>query len=85
MVSSANEGMKNLQGIIIIIIDLVLTNNNKETCRLMDFAVPTEHRVNMDEREKLISMRVTVMPIIVDAHGTVAKDFEKRLEEWKIR
>ena len=32
--------------------DLVLINKNERTCQLVDFAVPTDHRVKLKENEK---------------------------------
>ena len=32
--------------------DLVIINKKKRTCRIVDFAVPADHRVNLKENEK---------------------------------
>ena len=32
--------------------DLVIVNRNKRTCRIVDFAVPADHRVKLIENEK---------------------------------
>ena len=60
----------------------------------MDFAVPVVHRVKIKESEKrdqyfdlarklrkLWNMRVTVMPIVIGALGTVPKELVRGLEE----
>ena len=75
----------------------MLINKKKRTCYLMDFAAPADHRVKMKENEKideyfdlirelkmLWNMKVTVIPIVVGALGTVPKCPEKRRCEVKI-
>ena len=60
----------------------------------MEFAVPADHRVKLKEKEKndkyldltrelkkLLNMKVTVIPIVIGALGTVTK----RLEDLEIR
>ena len=60
----------------------------------MDFAVPAEHRVKNKESDKwdkyldlawelrkLWNMRVTVIPIVIDALGTFLKGLERKLIE----
>ena len=64
----------------------------------MNFAVPTEHRVKLKESEKkdkyldltweykkLWNMKVTIIPIIIGALGTVTEGLLKRLEDLEIR
>ena len=66
----------------------------------MDFAVPADHRVKQKESEKrdklldfarelekktqLRIMSVTVIPIVIDALGTVPKGLVRGLEELEI-
>ena len=63
--------------------DFILINK-KRICHLMDFAIPVDHRVKIKENKsrdkyldlarelkKLWNMKVTVVPIVVDALGTV--------------
>ena len=63
----------------------------------MDFAVPADHRVKLKENEKkdkyldlarelkkLWNMKVTVIPIIIGAHGTVTKGLIQGLEDLEI-
>ena len=78
--------------------DLVIVNKKQRTCRIGDFAVATDHRVNLKEGEKrdkypdiarelkkLWNMKVTVIPIVIGALGTVIKGLVKGLEELEIR
>ncbi len=65
----------------------------------MDFAVPADHRVKLKESEKkdkdldlarelkkkLWNMKVTIIPIIICALGTVTKGLIKGLEDLEIR
>ena len=64
----------------------------------MDFVVPAEHRVKLKEGEindkyvdlprnlkKQWNMRVTIIPIVIDALGTVTKELVKGLEDLEIR
>ena len=63
----------------------------------MDFAIPTDHTVknqrkrkrdkNLDfdrELRKLWNITVTVIPIMIDALGTVPKGLERELSELDI-
>ena len=63
----------------------------------MDFAVPGDHRVKLKESEKkywdfvrdffkkMWNMKVTVIPILIGALGTVTKGLIQRLEDLEIR
>ena len=77
-------------------LDLIIINNNnkKITCRIVDFAVPADHRVKLKEREKkdkyldfarelkkLRNMLVTFIPIVFSSLGTVPKGLIKGLED----
>ena len=69
--------------------DLVIINKKKKKkkkCRIEDFAFPSDHRVKVKENEnkdeyldlawklkKLWNMKVTVIPIVIGAFGTVTK------------
>ena len=55
----------------------------KRICRIVDFAVPADHRVKLKESEKkdkyqdlareLTKQRQTIIPIVIGALGTVTK------------
>ena len=61
---------------------------------MVDFAVPAYHRINLKECEKrdkyfdlarelkkLWNMKVTIIPIVIGAFGTVTKGLLKGLED----
>ena len=63
----------------------------------MDFAVLADHRIKRKEREKkdkyldlarelknLWNMKVTIIPILISALGTVNKGLLKRLEDLEV-
>ena len=64
----------------------------------MDFAVPADHRVKLKENKKkdkyldlakelkkLWNMKVTIIPIVIGAFGTVTKGLLKGMKYLKIR
>ena len=66
--------------------DLLIINKKKRTCKIVDFAVPADHRIKLKEYEKkdkyldlarelknLCNMQVTIIPIVIGAFGTVTK------------
>ena len=66
--------------------DLIIINKNKRTCKIVDFAVPADHRIKLKECEKkdkyldlarelkkLWNMKVAIIPIVIGAFGTVTK------------
>ena len=75
-------------------------NNNqqkKRTCKIVDFAVLADHRINLKECEKkdkyldlawelkkLWNMHVTIIPIVIGVFGTVTKWLLKGVEDLKV-
>ena len=70
----------------------------KRTCKFVNFAVPADHRIKLKESEKkdkyldlarelktLWNMKVSIIPILIGALGTVIKELLKGLEDLKIR
>ena len=66
----------------------------KKICKIVDFAVPADHRIKLKECEnrdkyldlarelkKLWNMKVTIIPIVIGAFGTVSKGLFKGLED----
>ena len=66
--------------------DLIIINKRKRICKIVDFAVPAEHRIKLKECEKkdkyldlarelkkLWNMKVTIVPIVIGALGTIIK------------
>ena len=77
--------------------DLVIINKKKRTCRIVDFAVPADHRVKLKESKKmdkyfnlarelkkLWNMKVTIIPIVIGVSGTVTKGLVQGLEDLEI-
>ena len=77
--------------------DLIILNKKERTCIIKDFAVPADHRIKLKECEKkdkyldlamelneLWSMKVTILPIVIGALGTVIKGLVQGLEYMKI-
>ena len=66
------------------------------TCKIMDFALPADHRIKLKESEKkdkyldlarelkkLWNMKVTVIPTVIDAFVTVTKGLFKELGDLR--
>ena len=62
----------------------------KRTCKIVDFTVPADHQVKLKESEKkdkyldlarelkkVMNMKVTIIPIVIGALGTVTKGLLK--------
>ena len=77
--------------------DLIIINKRKRICKIIDFAVQADHRVNLKEGEKkdkyldlarelkkLWNMKVTIVPIVIGALSTVTKGLLKGLEDMKV-
>ena len=79
--------------------DLIIINNKKKKriCKIVDFADPADHRINLKEREKkdkylelarelkkLWNMKVTIVPIVIGALGTITKGLFKGLEDLEV-
>ena len=74
--------------------DLIIINQKKRTCKIVDFAVPADHRIKLKECEKkdkyldlamelkkLWNTKGTIIPIVIGAFGTVTKGLLKGLED----
>ena len=78
--------------------DLIIINKKKKKiCRIVDFAVPVDHRIKLKDCEKrdkyldlarelkkLWNMKVTIIPIVISAFGTVTKGLLKGLEDMEV-
>ena len=77
--------------------DLIIINKRKRICKIIDFAVPADHRIKLKECEKKDkyldfarelkkkwNMNVTIVPIVIDAFGTVTKGLFKGLENLEV-
>ena len=69
----------------------------KRICKIVDFAVPADHRINLKESEKkdkyldlaselkkLWNMKVTIVPIVIGTLGTITKGLLKGLEDLEV-
>ena len=69
----------------------------KKICKIVDFAVPADHRIKLKECEKrdkyldlaremkkLWNVKVTIIPIVIGAFGTVNKGILKGLEDLEV-
>ena len=69
----------------------------KKICKIVDFAVPADHRIKLKECEKrdkyldlawelkkLWNMKVTITPIVIGAFGTVTKGLLKGVEDLEV-
>ena len=69
----------------------------KKICKIVDFAVPADHRIKLKEcekrdkyfdltreLEKLWNMKVTIIPIVIGAFGMVTKELLKGLEDLEV-
>ena len=77
--------------------DLIIINKKKRNCKTVDFDVPADHWINLKEcakkdknidlaRElkKLWNMKLTIVPIVIGAFGTISKELLKGLEELEV-
>ena len=66
----------------------------KRICKIVDFAVPADHRIRLKECEKkdkyldlarelkkLWNMKVTIVPIVIGAFRTITKGLFQRQED----
>ena len=69
----------------------------KRNCKIVDFAVPADHRIKLKECEKKDkyldldrklkkrwNMKVTIIPIVIGAFSTVTKVLLKGLEDLEV-
>ena len=74
--------------------DLVVVDKKKRTCKIIDFAVPGDSRIEEKEKEKIEkyqylrrelqkiwNMRVNIIPLVVGSLGAIPKQFGNRLKE----
>ena len=77
--------------------DLIIITKKKRIWKIVDFAIPTDHRINLKEcakkdkyldlaRElkKLLNMKVTIVPIVIGAFGTITKRLLKGPEDLEV-
>ena len=78
--------------------DLIIINKKKKRiCKIVNFTVPADHRIKLKECEKKNkyldlarglkkkwNMKVTIIPIVTGAVGTVSKGLLKGLDDLKV-
>ena len=77
--------------------NLIIINKKRIICKIVDFAVPADYRINPKEcakkdkyfdlaRElkKLWNMKVMIVPIVIDAFGTITKGLLKGREDLEV-
>ena len=77
--------------------DLIIINKKKRIFKIVNFAVPADHRIKLKECEKKDkylnharelkkkwNMKVTIIQIVIGAFGTVTKGLLKGLEDLKV-
>ena len=77
---------------------IIKKKRKKETRKIVGFSVPADRRVKLKESEKkdkyvdlarelkkLCNMKVTIIPIVIGALGTVNKGLVQGLEDLEIR
>ena len=76
---------------------IIITKKRERIRKIVDFAVPADHRINLKKSEKkdkyfdlareltnLWNMKVTIVPIVIGALGTVTKGLLKGLEDLEV-
>ena len=74
--------------------DLVVVDKKRRTCKIIDFAVPGDSRIEEKEKEKIEkyqdlrrelqkiwNVRVKIIPLVVGSLGSIPKQFGNRLKE----
>ena len=77
--------------------DLIIINKKKRICKIVDFAVPADRRIKLKEWEnednyldlarelkKIWNMKVSIVPIVIGAFGTVNEGLLKGLEDLEV-
>ena len=77
--------------------DLIIINKKKRICKIVDFSVLADHRINLkqcekkdkylnlaNELKKLWNMKATIVPIVIRALGTITKGLLKGLEDLEV-
>jgi hypothetical protein len=72
--------------------DIIIRDNEKETCVLIDVAIPGDRNVMKKEAEKILkykdltieiqrmwNVKTNMMPVITGATGTISKSYRKNL------
>ena len=74
--------------------DIIIRDNEKRTCTLIDVAMPADRKVIKKEAEKILeykdltieiqrmwNVKTRVIPVIIGATGTISKSFRKYVSD----
>ena len=64
--------------------DLVVVDKKRRTCKITDFAVPGDSRIEEKDLQKIWNVRVKTIPLVVGFLGAIPKHFGNRLKETGI-
>ena len=77
--------------------DIIIINKKKRTCKIVDFAVPADHRIKLrkcEKKDKYLdparelkkqwNMQVIIIPIVTGTFRTVTKGLLKGLEDLEV-
>ena len=77
--------------------NLIIKNQKKGTCKIVDFTLPADYRIKLKEYEKkdkyldfvrelkkLWNMKVSIIPIAIGAVGTETRELLKGLENLEV-
>ena len=74
--------------------DLVVVDKKERSCKIIDFAVPGDSRIEEKEKDKIEkyqnlgrelqkiwNVKVKIIPLVVGSSGAIPKQFGKRLKQ----
>ena len=73
----------------------MITTTKKRICKIVDFTLPADQGINLKEFAKKEYVpqpcqrieklsKVTIVPIVIDAFGTITKELLKGWKTWKL-
>ena len=77
--------------------DMIIIDKTSKKAQIVDFAVPADHQIEIShqrkiesyrdlkrELQKLWSLKISIVPIVIGALGTIPKSLEKHLNELNV-
>ena len=72
--------------------DLIIMGKKKRICKIVKFAVPVDHRINLKDKyldlarelKNLWNVKVTIVPIVIGAFGSITKGLFKGQEDLEV-
>ena len=78
-------------------LNLIIITKKKKICKIVDLAIPADHRIKLKEYEKrdkyldlarelkkLRNIKVTIIPVVIGAFGAVTKGLLRAWKIWKL-